>query len=162
MFEDEQWAEVAGLEHYLISTHGRVKREGAIEARKVSLSDRGTPIITLYGKDGKTRNLRQINQLVANAFLPPSHFDKETYVWHKDGDLTNCHVDNLRWDTKTRVREWNEMHRTMEPRLNTPPVVNLRTNAVYENAWACGMAEGELESTIVWKVERGSPRYAYE
>lgn len=161
MFENEEWREIASLPHYLISTHGRVKMHNSIEARKVSISDKGFPIITLYGADSKTRNLRQINKLVAEAFLSPPLFDNETAVWHKDGDLTNCHYENLRWDTRGRVMEWNEMNRSGQPKMNTPRVQNNRTQVVYDNAFECALAENELESTIVWKVEHGSPRYSY-
>lgn len=154
MFENEEWRPIEDLPHYLISNYGRVKRDGNIEARKVSVNDRGFPVVTLYGRDSKTRNLRQINKLVAQAFLEPPIFADETAVWHIDGDLSNCRVDNLRWDTRSRVLEWNEMHRTQTPKLKTPKVKNNRTGKIYENAFECGMDEGFLETTIVWKVER--------
>lgn len=155
MLENEDWREIDQLEHYLISNYGRVKRhDSPLEARKVTVNDRGFPIITLYGKDSKTRYLRQINTLVAKAFLEPPHYENETQVWHIDGDLQNCVVENLKWETRPRVLEWNEMHRTLTPAFKTPRVRNNRTGVTYENAFECGMAEGRLESDIVWRVER--------
>lgn len=154
MFENEEWRHIEEFPHYFISNYGRVKHVDRIEARKVTINDRGFPIVTLFGRDSKTRYLRQINKLVAEAFLPPPNYKDETAVWHIDGDLTNCRVENLRWDTRSRVLEWNEMHRSNKPKFVTPRVKNNRTGAIYENAFECGMAEGMLESTVVWKVER--------
>lgn len=154
MFEDEEWREIEDFPHYSISNYGRVKREGSIEARKITNNDRGFPVVTLYGQDSKTRYLRQINKLVAQAFLPPARFANENQVWHKDGDLSNCRADNLVWDTRARVLEWNEMWRTRKPKYPTPRVKNNRTGRVYENAFECGLAEGMLESSVVWRVEK--------
>lgn len=155
MFENEEWEPIQEFPHYLVSNLGRVKRYDSVSARKISVNDKGFPIITIYAQDSKTRYLRQINKLVAIAFLPPP-FDPrfDTAVWHIDGDLLNCKADNLRWDTRHRVVDWNEMHRRREPRLKTPRVKNNRTGIIYENAFECGMAEGETEEKIVWRVER--------
>lgn len=154
MFENEEWRVIEELPHYSISNYGRVKHQGRNDARKVSISDKGFPIVTLFGADSKTRYLRQINKLVATAFLSPAHYADETAVWHLDGDLLNCRVENLRWETRSRVLEWNDMNRTRKPKLVTPKVKNNRTGEVYENAFECGLAEGMLESAVVWRVER--------
>lgn len=154
MFENEEWREIEEFPHYSISNYGRAKHQDRLEARKVSVNDKGFPVITLFGRDSKTRYLRHINKLVATAFLPTPHFDNETAVWHIDGDLANCYVTNLRWETRSKVLEWNEMHRTLKPKLNTPMVKNNRTGAVYANAFECGIQEGMLESAIAWRVER--------
>lgn len=165
MFENEEWRQIEDFPHYLISNYGRVKREGKVEARQVSVSDKGFPVVTLYGRDSKTRYLRQINKLVADAFVPKPAFDDpqrpSNAVWHIDGDLTNCRAENLMWDTRARVIEWNEMHRTGRPQWKTPRVRNNRTGAVYENAYECGMAEGETESKILWRIEKQA-RHEYD
>lgn len=154
MFEDEEWLEVEKLPHYMVSNCGRIKHVNTIEARKVSISDRGFPCVTLYGADSKTRYYWQVNKIVAEAFLHPAHYANQTAVWHIDGRLGNCRADNLRWDTRSRVLAWNEMNRLGKPKLVTAKVKNNRTGVIYENAYECGLAEGELEETIVWKVER--------
>ena len=154
MFENEEWREIEEFPHYSISNYGRVKHQDRVEARRISVSDKGFPIVTLFGADSKTRYLRQINKLVANAFLDPPHYEDENAVWHIDGDLLNCRAENLRWETRSRVLEWNDMHRNGRPRLVTPRVKNNRTGTVYENAYECAMDEGVLESAIVFRVER--------
>lgn len=156
MFEDEQWTHIEEpLSHYLISTHGRVKHiERPDKALKPIISDKGFPVVTLYGRDGRSRYLRQLNVLVARAFLDPPYYSNETSVWHLDGNFGNIHYSNLKWETRSRVLEWNEMHRRGRPTLATPRVKNNRTGVVYENAYECAMAEGLLESGVVWRVTR--------
>lgn len=161
MFEDEKWHIIHEFPQYMISDCGRVKHVDRIEARKVSINDRGFPIIVLFGKDSKTRYLRQINKLVAEAFLEPPAYPDENYVWHKDGNLENCRAENLKWETRSRVLEWNEMHRTKEPQYNTGPVRNTRTGLEYENAFECAMDEGRIESDIVIRADKGNPRYEW-
>lgn len=154
MFENEEWRVIVELPHYHISNYGRVKHEGKPEARKTYINDKGFLCVLLYGKDSKTRYNWQVNKLVAQAFLRPARFDNETAVWHIDGDLTNCVVDNLRWDTRGRVLEWNRMHRPGFEPVRTPMVKNNRTGLIYNNAYECALAEGRLESEIVIRIER--------
>lgn len=168
MFENEEFVEIDRFPHYYISTHGRVKKAGNERARQISISDKGFPIITLYAADSKSRYLRQINNLVADAFLPPPTYidEKEerqfpkTSVWHIDGNLLNCHFENLKWETRSSVLEWNTMNRTGSPKFKTPKVRNNNTKIVYENAFECAINELELESRIMARVE--SSPYGFE
>ena len=150
----EEWRVIEEFPHYWVSNYGNVKHVDRNEPRKITINDRGFPIVTLFGRDSKTRYLRQINKLVATAFLHTPTFHDETAVWHIDGNLSNCCVDNLKWEMRSRVLEWNEMNRTREAKYNTPPVRNNRTGKIYADAFQCGLAEGELESRILWRVER--------
>ena len=151
---DEEWRPISGFTHYLVSDLGRIRHADRMEARAIQCNDRGFPVILLSVPTSRTRYLRQVNQLVAEAFLEPSEFPEETYVWHIDGDLTNCAANNLRWESKSRVQEWNEMHREGKPKYQTPQVKNNRTGRIYSNAYECAMQEGLLETKVVWLVER--------
>lgn len=156
MFENENWVTVAEFPDYVVSNYGRIKHRDRTEARQVSVNKQGFPVVLLTNKPDPTRYLRQVNKLVAIAFLPkPEHPDLNS-VWHIDGDLTNCAVDNLRWDTRRRVLEWNDMHRRGEPKFHTPPVKDNQTGRVYENAYEAAMDAGILESAIVWRIEQQS------
>jgi len=153
MFENEEWRPIEEFPHYFISSHGRVKHKDRNNARKVTVNERGFPVVLLSSASSPTRYLRQINKLVAKAFLPPPIYADSTAIWHKDGDLQNCHVDNLMWERRDRVLEWNEMHRREAPLYDTPPVKNNRTGEIYKDAYECAMQEGLLESSIVWRIE---------
>ena len=154
MSEEEIWLPIRDFEQYQVSNLGRVLRKDGTGPRKIALNHKGFPSVTLYAEDSTSRYLRQVNKLVAEAHLPAPRFSDMTAVWHIDGDLLNCRADNLLWDTRARVLEWNEMHRRGRPSLVTPKVKNNRTGITYDNAYTCGMAESQLESSIVWRVER--------
>jgi hypothetical protein len=153
MFENEEWRAIGEFPHYLISSHGRVKHRNRTDARKVSVNQGGFPVVLLSDATSPTRYCRQINKLVALAFLPPPFYSDCTAIWHKDGDLLNCRYDNLKWERRDRVLEWNAMHRS-GPQHNTPPVKNNRTGEIYKDAYDCAIHEGVIESTIVWVIEK--------
>lgn len=153
VFENETWRVIEEFPNYLVSNYGRIKHEDRNEPRKAQVNDKGFPTVLLSVHSSSTRYLRQVNKLVALAFLPPPTDQRMNSVWHIDGDLTNCRSENLRWDTRPRVLEWNEMNRTHEPRYKTPAIRNNWTGKTYENALECGMAEGEVESRILWMIE---------
>jgi NUMOD4 motif len=168
LHEDEEWRTLAEFPHYLISSYGRVRHQDRTYPRRITVNERGFPVILLSSATSATRYLRQINKLVATTFLPTPAWSDTNSVWHKDGDLSNCHVDNLMWERRDRVLEWNEMHRRGEPQYDTPPVMNNRTGEVYKDAYDCAMQEGILESTVVWRIENQangvydeSARYRY-
>lgn len=154
MFENEEWKPIDELPHYLISNLGRVRLADSTTVRKIAINDRGFPIVVMYGRDSKTRYMRQINKLVADAFLRPPRFHNEIAVWHKDGDLLNCRADNLMWDTRSRVLEWNEMNRRKRPKYVTPRVRNNRTGIDYDSAYHAAMADGLLETEVLWRIEK--------
>lgn len=161
MFEYEEWRVIVEFPNYSVSNYGRIKHRSSNDVRKVSTNMHGFPVIVLYGSDKKTRYLRQVNNLVADAFLdpPPEYpYSVSAAIWHIDGNLENCHLDNLRWDSRPRVLEWNEMHREGGPSKFKHPtktkVKNNQTGIVYENTYDCAIAEGELESSIIWRIEK--------
>lgn len=156
MFHNEDWKTIDEFPHYYISSYGRVKHKTRNDARKITINERGFPVVLLSSGTSPTRYLRQVNKLVAKAFLPKPVYDDSTAIWHKDGELSNCHVSNLMWERRDRVLEWNEMHRRGTPKLRTPPVKNNRTGEIYKDAYDCAMHEGYLESTIVWRIEEQS------
>lgn len=102
----EEWRDIDGYEGlYKVSSYGRVKRvdhvsfgrhlkERILKGGKFS---NGYLFVCLR-KNGVNKNY-SIHRLVAIAFLPnEEHF---TDVNHKDGNKTNCKVDNLEWCTRS-------------------------------------------------------------
>jgi hypothetical protein len=156
MLNDEEWKPIEEFPHYEISSYGRVKHRDRNYVRKITINERGFPVVLLSSATSSTRYLRQINKLVALTFLPRPVWDDAIAVWHKDGDLSNCYVDNLMWERRDRVLEWNNMHRRGEPQFDTQAVKNNRTGEIYKDAYDCAIHEGLLESTIVWRIERQS------
>lgn len=92
----ELWKWIPGYEGlYMVSTHGRVKRNGKI--RKQSTYKSGYMYVGLH-KNGKGKNWK-IHRLVALAFIPNP--DNLPEVNHKDENKTNNHVSNLEWCDRT-------------------------------------------------------------
>lgn len=154
MFETEEWRPIDEFPHYFVSTFGRIKHKDRHDARRITINEKGFPVILLSSATSPTRYLRHVNKLVAKAFLPAPLYADSTAIWHKDGDLSNCRADNLMWERRDRVIEWNEMHRVGRPKYTTPAVKNNRTGEIYKDAYDCGIQEGLLESTIVWRIEK--------
>lgn len=160
-YQDEVWKPIEDFPDYQISSFGNIIHMDRPDTlRKVSLNHKGFPTLVLFHKEHPgSRYLRQVNQLVAEAFLGPPTV-KLNSVWHIDGDLTNCNVENLKWEMRSRVMEWNEMHRSGIPKYRTPAVRNNKTGKEYINAFEAALAAGDIETAIVSHIEKYPPQYA--
>lgn len=168
-FDDEVWKKIPDFEDYEISNYGRVRSErrpGVI--RKNGVNAKGFPVVALYKGPESVRNIKQINRLVAEAFVdvPKKHHPDDPdmdSVWHIDGDLLNCKADNLKWDMRSRVLEWNKMHREKKPQLKmfAFPVWSKRTNKIYPNHFEAAMAEGLTETQITYLLEKFPPSHTH-
>ena len=108
----EQWKPVHGYEGiYEVSSHGRVRSvdrtvtcsDGKVHRYKgkvlsACLSKRGGyPLVNL--RDQGKGQTRYVHSLAAEAFIGSRPEGME--VCHNDGDSTNNHLDNLRYDTSS-------------------------------------------------------------
>lgn len=161
MIEDEVWKPIEDFPDYQVSSFGRIVHMDRPDTpRSAAPNHKGFPSLTLFNKNHPgARYFRQVNQLVAEAFIgpPPSKLNS---VWHIDGNPENCHVENLKWDMRARVMEWNEMHRTGIPKYRTQRVMHNPTGTVYENAFEAAMAHGDIETAIVSHIEKYPAQYA--
>lgn len=158
--EDEEWGPIAEFPNYLISNLGQIRHKDRVEPRKFSINHQGFPVVVLWVEDNPTRYLRQVNRLVAETYLPPPEHRTLTAVWHIDGNFENCRADNLKWDRRDRVLEWNDMQRTGQPQYHTPKVMYNRTEEIFANAYEAGLATGEIESSVIGNIEKYPEQYA--
>lgn len=161
MIHEEEWRVLSEFPEYQVSNLGRiVHKERPNTARKVNINHQGFPTVVLFDKEHSgSRYVRQVNKLVATTFLGPPPRGQDA-VWHIDGDLENCQADNLKWDMRARVLEWNEMNRLGHPRIKTGPVMHTASGKVFNNAYECGLHFSELESSIVKHIESYPEQYA--
>jgi hypothetical protein len=159
MIHLEEWVEIEDFPGYIISNLGNIQHKDRPNTnRKVGINHQGFPTIVLFR--GQTRYVRHVNKLVAQAFLEPPQYRDMIAIWHIDGDLLNCQADNLLWDRRDRVLEWNEMHRSGQPRYRTKNVMDNATGRVYTSAYECGMHVGELETAIITHIDSFPDEYA--
>lgn len=156
----EEWRPIEGFLRYEISTLGSIRNADTGRHRSLQINHQGFPTLVLYDAPDPTRYMRQVNKLVAETFLPTPEHRTLTAVWHIDGDFTNCRADNLRWDRRDRVLEWNDMHRTGEPKYRTRQVMYNKTGQVFANAYEAGIVTGELETAVIGNIEKYPEQYA--
>jgi len=105
----EEWRPVVGYEAtHEVSSHGRVRTLGLVKRLstgrvchykpricKQNVKAHGHRSVRLY-KSGSGSN-KLVHRLVLEAFVGPC--PEGMQGCHNDGDCTNNHVSNLRWDT---------------------------------------------------------------
>lgn len=129
----EQWADIAGYEHYLISSHGKVvslrynkqprqrllRPLSAARYPEIRLGNRG-----IFLRSG-------INRLVAQAFLPPPADESLTVVIPKDGNRLNVCAANLQWGSLNETTDkaaWRYLrgYRTRNCKLQAADIAQIR------------------------------------
>lgn len=100
---EKELDELPGL---LITHDGKIKYKKNGKFKKIS-SQNNKRFITYKGRK------HYVHRLIAMAFLPCEK-DK-TLVVHKDGDLSNNHVDNLFWATQSEAQCHNHRIGRLKP-----------------------------------------------
>lgn len=118
MSEEIEWRDVRGFEgFYQVSNTGRVRsldRHNGVRVFKgrelnPCKNNEGNLIVSMRGL---TKRDIVVNQLVAQAFLPPMTGARS--VRHIDGDRANNHVSNLEWIVR-KVRLPKGRGRKLDP-----------------------------------------------
>lgn len=123
----EEWRPISGFQDYEISNYGRLRsyRRRTRKWRNPQNARRDDPIqvkgtVTNLGyvahilreHPGSKPIRRMAHRLVALAFIEnPQNY---TDVCHNDGDPSNNHVSNLRWDTHQNNQADMRRHGTMQ------------------------------------------------
>lgn len=79
---------------YLINESGTIINENG-EICRISVDHYDRIYVTL------NKEIKYVDELVALTFLPNPNGYK--YVWHRDGELLNCHVSNLYWSENAQI-----------------------------------------------------------
>lgn len=110
----EAWLPIAGLEDYVeVSNHGNVRWRSSKEPLQSYAGNKLGHRRVYLGIGPKSRRDRYIHRLVLEAFIGPCPEGMEGC--HNDGDASNNHLENLRWDTHSanmydRVKHGNHPH----------------------------------------------------
>lgn len=116
---DPEAKSIPGFPLYFASKDGTIWSKQRVPSVRSNLARRRLPQrvhgnylqIQVKDESGKKHGVN-IHRLVLLAWrgLPP---EGKPYGCHNDGDLNNCNLDNLRWDTATANAEDSRKHGTL-------------------------------------------------
>lgn len=143
----EEWRALQDYPGYSASDQGRVQNDNNGEYLSVSTNGRGHPYVSFRIKGHQTK--KSLSLVICRTFVEWPRPDFTTPI-HLDGDFMNCRVVNLAWRPR-----WFAIKHTQQFSRNftdTPPVRNIKTGAVYDNAWDVVFKHGVLFSDVVKSI----------
>jgi hypothetical protein len=144
----EQWAPLLGYPGYSASTLGRIRNDKRDSLLAIVLTSSQHKYVGLM-KDG-IQVKRAVSKLVCETFVPVRNPAFTTPV-HFDGDLTNCHSNNLDWRPR-----WFAMKHTIQFKRELPtypdPVREIRSGELFENCWDAVFRYGLLYMDLVLSI----------
>lgn len=144
--EDEEWVEIRGFPHYLISSWGRVYSFKSDTLLKPYPNTRGYMKVSL-SQSGK-RIIKSVHRLVAEHFVPGQDIGLE--VNHIDGDKIYNNERNLEWVTSSMNKQHAYDTGLRRERISVQVV---ETGDIYDSISACSNAVG-MTSTGVYHALR--------
>ena len=97
---EEVWKDIKEYEEiYQVSTLGNIYSVRRGRELKQMIHMHNYLLVDLYNGGKKTRKMKRVHRLVAEAFIPNPLNKRE--VNHIDGDKRNNNVDNLEWATSS-------------------------------------------------------------
>ncbi len=96
---EEKWLSVKGFEGiYEVSNVGRVRNAQTLNVLKPQTNRYGYLQVNLYQGGHKTRKMKTVHRLVAEAFIPNP--ENKPQIDHINTIRTDNRVENLRWVTE--------------------------------------------------------------
>lgn len=143
----ELWAPHLGYPGYSISTFGRVRndRRGRVLTPLEYPGQRQTVKMTYNGV--------QVNRNVAKLVCETYHLQRDGWTTpiHFDGNMQNCHVENLdwrpRWFALKHTQQFGKDHYEYPD-----PVRNVDTGTIYDNPWSVVFACGILYMDLILSI----------
>lgn len=142
----EEWARIFEYPNYAVSNYGRVKNVKFDRFLKPRRHSSGHQRVLLTNSEGR-REL-YVHSLVAQYFL--AGWEPDFYVFHHDGDPTNCKVNNLRFRKGTRLGQMLKG----EPDIEGGKIEILETGEVFRNVTSLARYL-ETSPSSIYRVLRG-------
>jgi len=152
----EEWRVVQGFECYSVSTYGRVRSDieyqngNAGLILRQSTNQRGVAYVGLM-KNG-IQFKRSVALMVAHAFIMTARPLTFTTPINLDGNRLNNRVDNLLWRPTWFARKYFSQFRNPRARI-TRPIVEVKSEEVYEDSWSAAITHGLLDQEIFEAVQ---------
>jgi hypothetical protein len=91
-----EWRAIAKTPHYEVNDVGEIRNAKYDRILTPSKNQFGHLKVNLPTPEGKIRT-RQVNHIVAEAFIPEPNRDDFISIIHLNGDKTNCAAVNMQW-----------------------------------------------------------------
>lgn len=144
---EEVWSTIEGFPTYAVSNYGRVIHVRFDRLVTEHIDSYGFPYVNLwlYGRNHR----RQINHLVAQAFL--SRYSSDRRLYPADGDKRNNFVENIRFSD---THHTTSLRRDINPPIVLPAIEVVETGQSFSSVLHCARELGMDVSTI-YKVLNG-------
>lgn len=153
-----EWRPIQGFPGYSVNTLGQVRKDSSGRVMHVRENEYGVPYVGLMRDGDPYQSVRSLPRLVAKEFVPQTNPIWDTPI-NKDGDRTNCSVDNLewrpRWYAVLYAKQFNE-------RYDHPidePVRDIETDEEFDNSLHAACHYGLLEREVVLSILNNIPAW---
>lgn len=113
--ENEEWKIIQQYPDYEVSNTGKIRKIATKKVIKPLKASNGSLVCRVWYN--KRMNSVYIHREMAKAFIPNP--EKKAYVMHKNEDLSDNRLENLRWATKSDVSR--KSYRTLLKRGKSLP-----------------------------------------
>jgi len=147
----EEWRMVQHFPNYSVSSYGRVRSDivygNGNTGRILTPIPNQRGIVNVGLVHNGVQFKRSVALLVAHAFIHTARPLSFNTPINRDGDRSNNHVDNLLWRPRWFAREYFGQFRRGIARISMP-IVELKTEEVFEDSWAAALTYGLLDKEI--------------
>ena len=159
-----QWKnlDVVGCSRYSVSTNGDVRHLSSGRPKNPSTNQYGIKYVGLTTDSGRQRSF-PVASLVAYAFIEadPQHPERDTIIY-KDGDKSNCSVENLAYRTRSYAIRYNKyLSESVTPQDTEHYTIESEEpeggSKVFYNVLDCAMEYGILPEDIKRSIYLGIP-----
>jgi hypothetical protein len=154
--ESDDWRPVEGFPEYSINPLGQVVRESTGRLLRPRYNQDGVPYVGLMR--GWQQCNRSLPRLVALTFLPRVSEIFDTPI-QRDGDPTNCRVDNLMWRPRWYAVRYKRQFETRYEHPLDVPVYAVNEGERFPNSLAAACFYGLLEREVVLSVLNRTPAW---
>lgn len=142
------WREIARSPQYVVSDAGEIRNQKTGRTLSPSKNQHGHLKVNLPTVEGKIKT-RQLNHIVADAFLPEPHRADFISLIHLDGDKTNCSASNLVWRPRYFSIRYHMQFDTKIWEESTVRVSDIKTGRIYDTIQEAAMEHGLILSEIL-------------
>jgi len=143
-----EWRVIARSPNYEVSDAGEIRNVKYDRTLTPSKNQQGHLKVNLPVDGGKTKT-RQVNHIVAEAFLDEPHRDDFISLIHLDGDKTNCAASNLQWRPRYFAIRYHLQFESRIWKESNTKIVDMKTGDIYDTIQEAAVKHGLVLSEIL-------------